>query len=316
MFEHDGWFFIGILGLIFFLWILIGGPARPISFSGPTLSTPDALGGGTYLSFPRAPFDIGTGNVSLPGSSDGSSYGGGSFSYQMPDLSGVGFGTPSPYRGIVRLNHYVSGAAGDPTKEYLELSVSGSATVPINISGWSFYSEAGGRTVTIPQGTETPTTGTINASTDIEIAPGHRAILISGRSPIGASFRENKCIGYFSTFQTFSPPLPQSCPIPEDEMKKFYPNYVRDAFCQDYVKTRSRCQVNLSPPVNASNGCANFLTDRLHYNGCLSAHKNDVDFLGDTWRVYLGSTVPLWRTKYEVIKLLDKQGKTVDAFKY
>ena len=54
----------------------------------------------------------------------------------------------------------------------------------------------------------------------------------------------------------------------------------------------------------------------FNYNGCVDAHKNDADFMGNTWRVYLGRSSSMWRTKNELVKLLDKDGKTVDAFSY
>ena len=54
----------------------------------------------------------------------------------------------------------------------------------------------------------------------------------------------------------------------------------------------------------------------LNYNGCVAAHKNDADFEGNTWRIYLGRYFSMWRTQHEVVKLLDINSKTVDAFSY
>lgn len=320
--EHDAWFFVGVFVFIFLIWIIIGGPTHPIAFTGPTLAQPQELGGGSYLSLPRAPFGLGTTNIELPGSSEGGGAVGGS-SYtsgsQTPDpLSGIAFGTPSPYRGLVSLNHYVSGAgSSNPNNEYLQLYVSQSATLPIDITGWTVKSEATGNGMTIPVGIETPTSGTINATQDIILKPGTQAYLISGRSPIGGSFRENKCIGYFAQFQNFSPSLSPNCPAPSDELHQFYPDYIRDTSCIDYVNNKvNRCQAVLSPPVGLSGTCQSFLIKYLNYNGCVDAHQNDSDFFGDTWRIYLGADSSLWRTQHEVIKLLDKDGKTVDAFTY
>lgn len=316
--EHDAWFFIGVFVFIFLIWIATGGPLHPISFTGPSLAQPDVLGGGTYLSFPRAPYKIGTSDVTLPGASDGSSVSGGS-NQQLPTfVGGTSFGTPSPYRGKVTINHYITGAgSSDPNNEYFELQVSQSAGVPINLSEWRLVSEASGSIAQIPKGTEIPISGTVNASEHIILSPGDRAIVLSGRSPIGASFRENKCIGYFSTFQSFSPSLPQSCPLPSDELSTYYgPDYIRDAACIDYVNRLSRCQVVLTPPNTVSSTCKNFLTTHLNYNGCVESHRNDANFLGDTWRIYLGRTTSMWRTKHEIVKLLDVNGKTVDAFSY
>lgn len=315
--KNDAWFFIGVFVFIFIIWIATGGPTHPLAFSGPMLSAPYPLGSGTYLSLPRAPFSIGNSNVSLPGSSNGASVSNNSGT-PVSSLGGVAFGSPSIYRGLVTLNHYVSGAnSSDPGNEYVELSVAQNAGVPVDLTGWTLLSEATGAAAVIPKGTEVPTSGIVNDVQDIVLTPGENAILVSGQSPIGASFRENKCIGYFSDFQTFSPPLPQDCPEPSDQLDSFYGiNYIRDEACIDYVKTLSRCQVALTPPAGTSSACQSFVVNYLNYNGCLNAHQNDADFEGDTWRIYLGRSTSMWRTQNEVVKLLDAKGNTVDEFSY
>lgn len=318
--QHDAWFFVGIFAFIFLIWIATGGPSRPISFSGPTLAQPQELGGGTYLSFPRANFGFGTGSeIHLPGSSDGDgSVSGTSNTQTQTSVSGVAFGSPSPYRGSVSLYHYVSGAgSADPNNESITVSVNQNAGTVIDLTGWTIKSESSGNASIIPKGTETPMSGVVNEVQDIVLSPGTSADVSSGRSPIGASFRENKCIGYFNQYQKFSPALPLNCPAPEDEIISVYgDNYIRDAACISYVNNLPRCQTQLTPPVGASSACQQFLVTYLNYNGCVDAHKNDTDFQGDTWRIYLGRTTPLFRSKNEVVKLLDRDGKTVDAFSY
>lgn len=315
---HDAWFFIGVFVFIFLIWIVTGGPTHPLAFTGPRLAQPDVLGGGTYLQLPRAPFGVGGSNVVLPGSSGGSSVANGWDTQPVPVITGGIFGPSSPYRGVVRMSRYVSGAgSSDPKSEYVELYVARDAGTPVNLSGWRLSSDTTNSSVLIPKGTEVPISGTINASQDIIITPGKRAIIVSGGSPIGASFRENKCIGYFSTFQQFYPSLPQNCPTPSDELSTYYgAGYIRDVACIEHVNKLSRCQVALSPPVGMSGACQSFMTQYLNYNGCVTAHQNDANFKGDTWRIYLGRTTPMWRTKYEIVKLLDRDGKTVDAFSY
>lgn len=318
--EHDAWFFVGVFVFIFLIWAATGGPLHQLAFSGPSLALPGALGGGTYLQLPRAPYGVGSTDYSLPGSSsDGSGNASGGSSGPLPSFIGGGiFGTPSPYRGTVSMNHSVSGAGStDPKNEYIEIRVSQNAGVPVDLTGWTLSSDASGNATVIPKGTETPTSGIVNAAQDIVLVPGERALVISGQSPIGASFRENKCIGYFSTFQKFSPSLPQNCPTPANELISSYgTGYIRDAACIDYVNKLSRCQVALSPPVTVSGVCQSFLVKYLNYNGCIDAHRSDTDFLGSMWRIYLGRSNSMWRTKHELVKLLDASGKTVDAFSY
>lgn len=309
--EHDVWFFVGVFVFIFIIWVATGGPLHPISFTGPRLALPDTLGGGTYISFPRAPFGIGNSNVSLPGSSnDGTAV--------TQSIGGSIFGISSPYQELVSLSHYVSGAgSADSRDESVEISIPSNASQSVDISGWKLVSEATGVFATIPNGTALPISGIVNQVQNIVLTPGERAIVISGRSPIGTSFRENKCIGYFGAFQRFYPQLPQNCPVPSDELVSFYgAYYIRDPDCIDYVNGLSRCQVDVSPPTTLSSACRNFTVKYLNYNGCVAAHQNDSDFGGNTWHIYLGRTSSMWRTKHEIVKLLDINRKTVDAFSY
>lgn len=308
--EHDAWFFVGIFVFIFVIWIAIGGPLRPLSFAGPRLSLPSPLSDGTYLSFPKAPFMSGTSNARL--SIDGSNTPPPSFT------NGIGFGEPSPYRGAVSLGQYVSGAGSpNPGDEHIELRTSPNAGAIIDISGWRLVSDTSGETAVLPMGVDAPTSGVVNPLQDIVLRPGEKALLTSGQSPIGASFRENKCIGYLGAFQSFSPSLPQNCPAPSEELSSFYnASFANDPVCINYVGTLARCQTVIAPPAGIGSACQNFLTTHLNYNGCVNAHRNDPDFSGDTWRVYLGRASSMWRSRYEIVKLLDAQGRTVDAFSY
>lgn len=305
--QHDAWAFIGVFVLIFLLWIATGGPTHPISFSNPTLFAPQELGGGTYLSLPRVP---GIGTTKSPSGSGSNK--------SLPSLTGGVFGNVSPYFGAISMNHYVSGAnSSNPRNEYIEIRVNSSATVPVDLTGWTLTSDATGKSSIIPKGTAVPHSGIVNEIQDIVLLPGDRAYVVSGISPIGASFRENKCIGYFSSFQSFYPSLSKNCPDPYRELvTRFGADYIRDTACIDYAKTLARCEVVLSPPLSVSNSCQSFLVKHFNYNGCLDVHGGDDDFDGTIWHVYLGRTTPLWRTRYEVVKLLDSDGKTVDAFSY
>lgn len=216
------------------------------------------------------------------------------------------------------MNHYVSNPdSSNPAREYVVIHVSTNASKPVDISGWRLESGATGAAATIPLGTTIPRSGTINAVEPILLQPGDTAIVSSGRSPIGASFRENECTGYFAQFQSFHPPIPLICPTPNNELKKFYgPNYIRDSACLAYTQNLNRCTLVTTPPVNMTSACAYFLTTYLNYNGCVDAHQYDTNFANTTWHVYLGRNKSMWRTKYEVVKLLDASGKTVDRFSY
>lgn len=319
--EHDAWFFIGVFVFIFLIWVATGGPTHAISFDGPFISAPSPLGTGTYLSLPTAPFALGTSNIQLanPDTGSGSSYvssGSGSLTGGS-SLDNVDFGPPSPYRGEVTLSHYVSGAgSSNPDDEYITLSLASNAPAPVTISGWSLESGASGNAATIPNATPVPMSGSIQALAPIVLNPGDTAIISSGESPIGASFRENECIGYFAEYQQFSPQLPDDCPSPTTELENYYPDYIRDTSCIQYVKTLPACTLEITPPPGIGGACGQFLENYLSYSGCVQAHQNDTDFNGTTWRIYLGRTTAMWRPEYEVVKLTDQNGATVDAFSY
>ncbi len=313
MFQHESFYFVGVLACIFVLWVVTGGPTHPISFAGPLLSGPGPLGGGTYLSLPHAANPIGGASIDESHASGGSLQGGSSSgSSSSPD-----FGTPSTYRGQVTLSHYLQNpGASDVRNEYLELHLSSNAK-PIMITGWRVESEVSGSGAMIPLGTELPTSGLVSPIQPIYLKPGDSALIFSGISPIDGSFRENKCMGYFATYQTFVPQLPVICPAPKDELVSHYSDLVRDPTCRDYVESQvRRCQPVITPPSIVSSSCQNFVTTYLNYSGCVTTHQNDSDFKGDTWRIYLGRSGSMWRLNRETIRLVDVEGNTVDQFSY
>jgi len=329
---HDAWFFVGVFLFIFLIWVTTGGPLHPIAFTGPTLAQPQELGGGDYLSLPRAPFTIGGRTVSLPGSSNGqadtytlSNYGSSNFSawskQQGPAAYSPFFGTPSPYLNAVSIRDRVASAS--TTNEYLEIRVPKDSNQSVNITGWILKSEVTIKSSIIPKGAGVLRPGTVPNLQDIVLQPGDRAIISTGSSPAGTSFRENKCVGYYSEFQDFYPPLSRGCPAASSELSAFYgPSLVYDPGCIDYTRTIGQCETAYFPPDTVSPSCKKFAQRYFNYNGCLAAHGDDADFSGNTWRVYLnrvnsrGKTVPMWRSKHEVVRLLDTQGKTVAQFTY
>lgn len=316
--QHDAWFFIGIFAFIFLIWIATGGPTHPLAYTGPALNQPEELGGGDYLDLPRARVALRHSYISSSGGSNTNAPGTTS-NIPLP-IYGIPYGTPSPHRGIVSMSR-VSNASS--TKEYLIISVSRSAPEPVNISGWILKSEVTIKSAMIPSGTVIPRPGTVPTLQDIVLRPGDRAIVSTGASPAGTSFRENKCIGYYSEFQTFSPSLPRSCPSASSELSAYYgTSNVYDPGCVDYAKTVNRCEAVLFPPKTISPSCKKFAERYFNYGGCVATHSNDADFHGTTWRIYLsrvnskGVTRPMWRAKREIVRLLDAQGKTVAQFSY
>ena len=237
-------------------------------------------------------------------------------------------GEASPYEGQVEIR------GGRPKErfvgdEYLELSASSRIPVDINITGWVLESVVTGQRVTIGQASRLPFPGEINAEEDIIMNPKDRVLIASGRSPIGVGFRVNICSGYFEQFQNFAPKLRKQCPRPKDEFEDFANipvTHLRIEEDDQYICRRfidrniDRCEItridleDVRPRL--SDGCIDFIEDTYTYQGCVANHQYDPDFYTGYWYTYIGKPFELWREKYEIIRLLDAQGRTVDYIDY
>ena len=300
------WVIIAVFVFAFALWLTNGGPTRPISFAGPYITPITNVG------------DVQTGygpQISTGNKSSGSRLWSvrsvlGRFENSLGD--GEDVGTVSPDAGKVRIISGAGGPSGTTVdREYVALRAE---TDSVDLTGYRLVSTKSGASVAIPQGTIAPRSGTV---TDIVLAKNEEVIVTTGKSPVGSSFRENKCVGYLG-ITSFIPPLAnRSCPSPTDEIGH---GYVGDASsyedCRAVVSRFPRCEAHPDIPRGTSNECERFIETHFNYQGCVDTHFNDKDFRGDTWRVYLNQNHELWRSDNESIRLLDPQGRTVDIYSY
>jgi hypothetical protein len=320
MLKHDAFFFVGLLLFIFLIWVATGGPSRPISWAGPFLNPPAPIGNGQAYFLSGAGFHIGTGSgagLSIGNSNAHLSIGGAS--YGAADESF--FTNASPYRGEVRFDT-------NPTDPKESLADEESVTIEndgdgsVTITGWKLVSSAS--TGTIGEGALVPVTGSVNATAPIELRPGEEAVIGSGRSPIGVSFRENMCTGYLDRYQSFNPPLKRACVSARTTFEDYVGDDGRDSTndCLSFLNSVGRCEDVTRFPKDSdgddevSRSCRDFVQEHLTYNGCVADYRGSRDFAGDQWRVYLGSYAGLWRDTHDAIILLDAQGRTVDVFQY
>lgn len=332
----DGLFFVGVLFFFFLLWFVSGGPTREISFAGPYITPITDVGDeqegygddGGIFEFVRG----GSGSAGNVGWNWGaSSNSQGSASEQdiqrglqnaeddLRRLEGSAaeikaFGDPSPYRDQVDIVSV--SPSSERAQEYVTIQVRSNASGPVTISGWKVRSDASGKSATIPYGSELPKSG-LNTTASIVLSPGERAILTTGSSPVGVSFRENMCTGYFAERQTFTPYMGGSCPTPLNEFERFYVgNKLDDDTCYSFVSSARTCTAVTDTPAYLTNACEDLVSDYLYYGGCVAAHRYDTRFRGTTWRIYLERGSSLWKTSREAVKLLDQNGKTVDLYTY
>lgn len=228
------------------------------------------------------------------------------------------FGTPSPYKGEVTLSDRETPDGSTPLNEYIVLSASSDNTAPILLSGWSLQSVLTGKRVALPRASSLFILGVVNPITSVSLNPGQSAIVSTGASPVGVSFRENVCSGYLAQFQTFTPDLTNECPDPSGALPQIPENLQRyGASCFTYVQSLPSCRFPGSIlPSDLSAACKAFITNTFTYNGCVNMYQYRTDFKKDSWRLYLGVTVPLWNNAHDIIRLLDGEGRTVDVLSY
>ena len=225
----------------------------------------------------------------------------------------------SQFKNKITIRKNTAGPKKDSAlKEYVTLSASRNNTENISITGWKLESMITQKKIKIGGATEVYISGVVNQQPALKLAPGETAVIATGRSPIGASFKINKCTGYFEQFQDFSPKLSKKCPDPNAEFDKIATSIpINDLVCEDFIDRINRCEMPLSSyPIGTSNKCSEFISANINYTGCVKNHRNDLDFIGKEWRVFLGRNEEFWREKREVIRLLDDKGKVVDTFTY
>jgi hypothetical protein len=309
----------------FILWVAQGGASRPLSFGGPFLTAPGtdttsrSFGpGGTpanaLIKLPQIEFSVPsaspTNGTSTPSRSNDTP----SNSPTVPS----GTIAKSSFSGKITLQKSASGARqSDPHKEYLVIDASKKNAEKISINGWALESGRTGKVVKISFGTELPLSGTILENEPIFLKPGDRAYVVTSASPIGASFRLNKCMGYFEQYQDFTPSISKLCPRPLDELEDHYVgDILNDEKCETFMRRVPQCTLISSIPPELSSSCRVVIDNYLHYNGCVREHQRDADFSKAEWRVYLDRTGELWRNKNETIRLLDAEGNLVDQYSY
>src|SRR3989344_1838720 len=228
------------------------------------------------------------------------------------------FGDPSPYRGKVVIQGVGNANENDPRLEYIELHASSANTAPIEIGGWSLQSAVRGTRFAIPPAARSFYMGVVNAVQNVSLDPDARAIVNSGMSPVGVSFKENICAGYLQQFQNFSPDLNRACPSPEDTLPLTAENLrTYGDGCIDYVRSLPRCTFpDKALPSDLSFACKSFIVNNLSYNGCVKMYQYKPEFFIDLWRIHLGYGRELWNDTHDVIRLLDESGRTVDVLTY
>lgn len=309
--------FLGILFIIFFVWVMTGGPERYISRSGPLLEPP------TIDESAEGYGELGVPEISLGGASIGVEP-----SEPIPEGEVI-----ETYEGKIKIGKGNAKSEDYGNEEYIVLQ-NATKDEAINISGWKLQNGGslfgGQKTLTIPRGTHLfNPDGSVLA--DIILAPGEKATILSGSITrtkpykINTSFRVNKCSGYLDKLENyqFVPALSTSCPLIKNEPEVATANNS----CYDAISRVGRCvtaefernddgEMELNGrEVNVGSACRNFIEETANYEDCIKRHAGDEDFFGKEWRVFLGQG-QLWNSSRETISLYDNFGRLVQRISY
>lgn len=194
-------------------------------------------------------------------------------------------------------------------------------TQKVNITGWRIRSTVTGAQIIIGGAANLPFENMKDQS-PILLPDNARVIVSPGSSPIGTSFRINKCTGFFGEDNNFVPTLPNQCPYVSDDAPAL--SKAIDDECLDYIDTLPRCTTfrerDFPKDEDGNNeigsACRTFLLTKVNYPTCVANHLSDADFYKKEWRVYTGQRGIYTREQRENLVLLDNLGKVVDYYNY
>lgn len=208
----------------------------------------------------------------------------------------------TPTRDELTLQAYGS-ARLDYADEFIQLSAPVQNRGKVVITGMAVQN---GRNETVKIGSD-------ESGGPISLLPGEHAIISTGQSPRGYNFKINKCSGYLAQVKTYSPPISNFCP------RLFSLPQVKTLSekCQNFVERVNSCTtpvVNGDTDINFS--CSQFIAEHASYAGCVKDFKNEADFDGKEWRIFLGRTAEFWRNLHDDVKIIDRFGKLVTDLSY
>ena len=283
--------FILIMVILAFVWLFTGGPLRPSSKSGWFLNKPQE----------KEAQKIKEQTEEILGIKD---------SDKINDKSKVQSDNISLETKRAKETN--------PDEEYVEIKADKKNKNAVKITGWKIKSKTG-LDIEIGQGAYYYYSDLASQpQEDIYLNPGEKAVIVSGRSPIGTSFKINKCLGYLEQFHEFIPDLNTDCPVLKNEELPSSLN--NDDQCLDYIDQISACATIISIPyknsIKLSSSCQSYVMENANYKSCSEKHKSDVDFYLPEWRIYLNRSEEMWKKKRETITLYDDKNNIIDSRSY
>jgi hypothetical protein len=234
-----------------------------------------------------------------------------------PNVTGV-----SPYQSKVLFDSFDIDVDAEKSEyEYVSIRASVQNLDAVNVSKWTIQSLVSGTTVPFPRASLFFKQGEANHAVPIYLAPGEYAYLVTGSSPAGISFHTNPCIGMLANDAYFQPRLPATCPSAARIMPATLHNIrTYGEKCISYVASINSCEIpRTNIPKDLLPACVAEIQKELTYNKCFDIEFNANKyhtFDHGGWYLYLNKPTELWRDQYDVLRLLDENGRVVDVFSY
>src|SRR3989338_2387306 len=297
--------FILIMAILAFVWLFTGGPLRPSSKSGWFLNKPPQKA--VQETKKQTEEILGT-KSSTPSKE----------AVQNSSSKQSSSSSQSSIKPDFVVLKATMARETDPNKEYVEIKADNKNKSPMKITGWKLKGKTG-LDIAIVKGASYIYASIANQpQEDIYLKPGEKAVIVTGKSSLGTSFKMNKCVGYFEQFHEFTPELDTECPLLRDDEPPA--NLINNDQCLDYIDRVSSCQTVISIPykysIKLSSSCQEYVTQNANYKTCLEKHKDDSDFYLPEWRIYLERSEELWKKKRETITLYDDKNNIIDSKSY
>ncbi len=314
--------FILIMVILAFVWLFTGGPLRPSSKSGWFLNKPQQKA--AQETKKQTEEILGTKSSASFIEADQNSYSKqASSSSSKSKVQNISAGQASSSSKSSLMSDFTTiktrgSKETEPNEEYVEIKADKKNKNPMKITGWKLKGKSGFDIIIGKGAFYVYASADSQPQEDIYLKPGEKAVIITGSSPIGTSFKLNKCAGYFEQFHEFTPELDTECPLLRDE--ELPTSLINNDDCLDYIDRVSSCQTIISIPYKysfkLSSSCQDYVLQNANYKTCLENHKDDSDFYLPEWRVYLDRNEELWKKKRETITLYDSKNNIIDSRSY
>ena len=305
--------FVFIIIILAFVWLFTGGPLRPSSKSGWFLNKPQQKAAQETKKQTEEILGTKSSDPSKEAAQNFSSRQSSSAKSKVQSSS-----SQSSVRPDFATLKKRRAKETNPDEEYLEIKADKKNKSSLKITGWKLKGKTGLDVVIGKGASYIYASAASQPQEDIYLKPGEKAVIVTGKSSLGTSFKMNKCVGYFEQFHEFTPELDTECPLLRDDEPPA--NLINNDQCLDYIDRVSSCQTVISVPYKysfkLSSSCQDYVTQNANYKTCLEKHKDDSDFYLPEWRIYLERSEELWKKKRETITLYDGKNNIIDSKSY